>query len=548
MSVVDRLADLKVDNPDEERLRTAEAGLKEDPENSDLLVERILSLIYLGRLDAAEKLLSSKPRAFPSEIAAYIFFRKGNLEHLRALEAPSESAYLSWAQAEYKAGNLSAARRLFESENISKTDYLDIQTNLSAIAALNGDYLLTSNFGAATPFDKHFNTAYALIEAGRYESALESLAEARQEAQDDEDSTSVNVQAAYANQKLGNIEVARELLKTLESVPNSLRLIIANNLLSLSPPNSVEDTLKGLTAYDEGLDSQGLNNNQREILASNKLVLQAKAGLLSVRKASKHLSEFPKSWSPSVLVDVNEGKKKLSKLTTPDALLALAQLTYEEGHDDKAADLILGGELPLDQPGLCAVMIAANNIKGKDPSPALEKVFASVDLEGDWTSIALLLAKSPNEEVRSRAALYFESLGKTWAQAGHFATCSDPKGYEKCELPSIDDLTKTVDVDKLVGGAFALSQSRRPVVATDLKARKHKKRSGKRRLPKDLNPSRKPDPERWLPKEERSYNKKKRKLGTSQGVVASTATPPPPVAKPEVTTKAKPKKKKKGKK
>lgn len=551
MSVVDKIADLKVDNPDEERLYAAQDKLKNDPDNHTLLVEKILSLIYLGKIEAAEKLLVAKPNVFPSEILAYIYFRKGDIDSLRALDSPSASAYLSWAQAEYKAGNLSAAKRLFESESTNKSDLLDIQTNLSAIAALSGDFRQASKLDASTPFDHHFNVACALIEAGKYESALESLAEARQEAQDEEDSSSVNVQAAYANQKLGNVEEAKQLLEGMESIPESLKLIVANNLLSLNTPVSVEDHLKGLVSYDKGIDSQGLNANQRVKLASNKLKLQAKAGLLSSKNASKHLQEYPNSWSPTVLVDVNEGKRNLRKNTSAQAIIARAQLAYEEGDKAKAAEIILNGNLPLNQPGLCALLIAANKIKGEDFMQAIEGVFSSANLDGDWTEVALLLAKSKNAEHRERAALYFESLDYALAQAGYYATSADPVGYEKSDLPSIDDLTNNVDVDKLAGGAFALSQSRRPVVENEAKPKKHKKRSGKRKLPKDFNPSRKPDPERWLPKEDRSYYKKKRKLGTSQGVATAAPSPPPPappVTKPEVTAKPKTKKKKKGKK
>lgn len=103
------------------------------------------------------------------------------------------------------------------------------------------------------------------------------------------------------------------------------------------------------------------------------------------------------------------------------------------------------------------------------------------------------------------------------ARAGYVASHAESDGKavsrEAEQLSSVGDLTRNVDVDALErtgippsSNAFAIAQlnKTRKRAAPD-GATSKPKRNRKSRLPKDIDPNKKPDPERWLPMKDRSY-------------------------------------------
>lgn len=106
-----------------------------------------------------------------------------------------------------------------------------------------------------------------------------------------------------------------------------------------------------------------------------------------------------------------------------------------------------------------------------------------------------------------------DKLARAGWVASH-ATGDDGRVSEEAsQLSSVADLTRNVDVDALEqagippsSNAFAIAQlnKTRKRAAPD-GASSRPKRIRKSRLPKDYDPSKKPDPERWLPMKDRSY-------------------------------------------
>lgn len=102
------------------------------------------------------------------------------------------------------------------------------------------------------------------------------------------------------------------------------------------------------------------------------------------------------------------------------------------------------------------------------------------------------------------------------------------------QLPSIESLSKNVDVESLqVSAPSAFNLKKTPTTKQESqpgtpksegveKKKKHKKRKGK--LPKNYVAGVNPDPERWLPKYERSGFRKKRDRRTKDVIKGSQGT------------------------
>ena len=226
-------------------------------------------------------------------------------------------------------------------------------------------------------------------------------------------------------------------------------------------------------------------------------------------------------------------------------------------------------------PGLVALAVALNRAQGKtgpamtelsevaahasDPREALpQSLLRQTGLELikshrinevrlASTAFKSVLSRSPNDDLA--AAGLVASSGKLDDETA--ATLSG-------KLSPVEDLVSGIDVEALLGGGVVGSSS-----ATQLKRkpadepqRPAKKR--KRRVPKDAEPGKEPDPERWLPLRDRSSYKPKGKKGkkkaadSTQGGIVKEETIElvggAGAVKVEKTASASSRKKKKGRK
>lgn len=166
-------------------------------------------------------------------------------------------------------------------------------------------------------------------------------------------------------------------------------------------------------------------------------------------------------------------------------------------------------------------------------------------------------------------ALFQKDASDRFAVAGHVASQATID-YSKVEsevgnLPSVQDLTSDIDVTALESSGISPSPSTTAAAAAAIAgARKRPsgrkegratKRIRKSRLPKDYDPNKSPDPERWLPLRDRSTYRPKGRKGKlraaerMQGGVVNEKQEEPTVAGPQRTQGggASSKKKKKGK-
>ena len=185
-------------------------------------------------------------------------------------------------------------------------------------------------------------------------------------------------------------------------------------------------------------------------------------------------------------------------------------------------------------PGLVATLVSLYSIEGRKSHICTELAKAA----SYWRrkskgsprllrSAGYTLLQSGNTEDLETAGEIFDSLKRQdpsdrFASAGLVAAyaTTNPSSIanEADNLTAIDRLTAGVDVDALESaGMPQILQSTSSILskkraATD-NAKPPRKRVRKSRLPKDYDPNKKPDPERWLPLRDRSTYRPKGKKG-----------------------------------
>ncbi|XP_055815021.1 uncharacterized protein LOC129884760 [Solanum dulcamara] len=444
---------------------------------------------------------------------------------------------------------------------------------------------------ATSSFELAYNTAGSLIERQKYKDADQLLLSARRIGQEtlmeenlaDDDVeielAPIAVQLAYVQQILGNTQEAiasyTNLVKSNLADESSLAVAI-NNLIALRGPKDVSDGLRKLDKLIEksdgpqkfqlahGLDLK-LSQKQREAIYTNRVLLLLHSNKMDqVREVVAVLPElFPGSLMPVLLqaaVHVRENKAgKAEEILGqfadkfPDKcnviLLARAQVAAAAGHPQIAAESLAKIADIQHKPATVATIVSlkerAGDIDGADAVyDSAIRWWSNVMTENNKLNIIMQEAaafKLRHGRKEEAACLYEElvkSHGSIEALVGLIRTAADgdvekAESYEK-QLKPLPGL-KSIDVDSLEKTSGAKHVDTVPNVgAAEAKSKDKakKKRKRKPKYPKGFdpaNPGPTPDPERWLPKRERSSYRPKRKdkraaqIRGSQGAVAKVA-------------------------
>lgn len=185
-------------------------------------------------------------------------------------------------------------------------------------------------------------------------------------------------------------------------------------------------------------------------------------------------------------------------------------------------------------PGLVAVVVSLYGAQGRKSHIKTELARAasywrrkSKSQPKLMRAAGLVLLESPNEEDLKAAAEIFDNLRKQdpndrFAIAGYIAShaTSFPSQVESEveKLTPVSRLTAGIDgaaleeagIPQTITAATTTASRKRRLDGKDKPARKRVRKS---RLPKDLDPSKPPDPERWLPLRDRSSYRPKGKKG-----------------------------------
>lgn len=446
---------------------------------------------------------------------------------------------------------------------------------------------------ATSSFELAYNTACALIEKNKYSDAEQLLLSARRIGQetlmdenlpDDEieiELAPIAVQLAYVQQLLGNKQEAivayTDLIK--RNLPDEPTNAVAiNNVVALKGPKDISDGLRKLDRLITKTGDQSfqlvpglelkLSPKQKEAIYINRMLLLLHSNKIDQARelADALLKMFPKSVTPvllqaSVFVKENKAGKAeemLSKYSEkfPEkskiVLLARAQIAASAGHPQIASESL--SKIPEIQhmPATVATLVSLKERSGDidGANTVLDSAITywsnAMTEESQLTVIMQEAASFKLKHGKKEEALkLFEKLVKSHNSIEALVGLIETAAYtdvEKAEtfekkLKPLPGLT-SVDVNELEKTSGAKYVENGPHVtdngAQESKSKEKVKRKRKRKpkYPKGFdpaNPGPPPDPERWLPKRERSSYRPKRKdkraaqIRGSQGAVAKEA-------------------------
>lgn len=532
----------------------------EDLEDMDF--EHAYSLYRLNRFKEALEILGSRKSKDPEEVArrtrleAQIQYRLASYDSCADMygrlhkEDPEDNGLLVNAVAAHVAGEQSRKAMAIVSRNQE---------------ALESSYELCFNAACALIDEGRLKEAEAQLARAK-QLCTEELVQAEDAAEadaslleDHEELAAINVQQACVLQRCGKEDEAKELYdKVLRQKPAeghevdvTVLAVACNNVVALrSEGKSLFDSLKRINVASKESLEHKLTRRQMVDIACNKILLLLQAHKMDVAK--KELEKLRQSYSDHPRVALVQAamayREKKSKaceevlqsyLTShPDdaqVILPLAQL-YAQQHKHEAAVEVLA-KLPLSsrtQPTTVEAIVSLYN-RQKNPEKAVAclreaiQYWSKNEEETDTLGQVLRIAARVAVQIKDRAlaAEVYQSFLENIDGSDYEALCglvqalsvTDPERAteyaERLQVPSFDHL----DAEELeaqpipkVGAMFSQRRRDRDEEADGKLTKPKKKRKRKIRYPKGFdpeNPGPPPDPERWLPKRERSEFKKK---------------------------------------
>ncbi|KAJ5485293.1 hypothetical protein N7539_005281 [Penicillium diatomitis] len=385
----------------------------------------------------------------------------------------------------------------------------------------------------------------------------------------------IAVQYLYVLLRLGKTEQAEALLEeiSVEDIPELSTKKIARNNIVLARQTNVNPYIlyKALHEIPESINNDRLFDFQSNILVGNShatdLLVQKFDGI--IRSTNKALSKSP---CPSTAANVNllsvynaaaqaegqTGYKALRKILPLlerrpkdlGLLLTVVQLYVSEGNTTSAITTMERSLQALEEsvseadhearfnPGLLSALVSLYQLEGRKLQIRTALAQAAKYWRNKSNTPASLLRAAATSLLHSDdkadlttagelfKGLYQQDPHDRLAIAGYIASHAT-LNYSQVEsqleqLPEVNELIADVDVSALesagimpsasaAAAAAAAFAGARKRTAADKESRSRAKRVRKSRLPKDYDPEKKADPERWLPLRDRSSYRPKGK-------------------------------------
>ncbi|XP_052225260.1 signal recognition particle subunit SRP72-like isoform X2 [Dreissena polymorpha] len=447
------------------------------------------------------------------------------------------------------------------------------QTNLAAVLASlqlwNAQNVEAPAFSEGT-YELCYNQACYLIGQGEYKAAEQKLRQAEAmckeslsddgdipEEELDEELAIIRVQLGYLLQQQGRVAEANVLYNTvMKSKPSDVGLmaVLSNNLVAINKDQNVFDSKKKMKVATGSNLKHKLSAIQRRDIDINQCLLYMYTNQADqCHQLAKQLQkQFPDIETP-VLIEAAQfardkqlteaidlltaytGSRKADLISLP---LAVCQLHLQMGSICKACDALKTlGEFQY-KPGVVSTLVTLY-MSQEDTEGAMQVLARAVD----WTrknqpqsdALQTLLRVNTSFMLKYRdpksAIQLLEELRKknpkdpkVLAQLISAYSKIDPGKAQQVsrDLPSVEETAASVDVEALEAAFSSLgpkymkkAQKTEPSPGpagdqATLLQKKNKKKK-KTKLPKNYNPDVTPDPERWLPRRERSYYRGKRK-------------------------------------
>jgi len=432
------------------------------------------------------------------------------------------------------------------------------KTNLSAVTAQLGDRAKMVVDETDT-FEQRYNAGCNYASVGDYDKAEKVLVQAEKAArnflQEDEagedeileETGIIRVQLGYVMQKQGRDKEAQTVYnQVLKNRPSDIGLVAVanNNLLTINKDQNIFDSKKRIKAATvEGLELK-LTSSQRAAINRNNALLamftaqvdlckELVTSLDSSTVLDKDLiiaGALSKAGKHDEAVTILMATAKVDALT----LLTCGQILLTAGQVDQATTTLAKidpdwkyrvGVLST----LVTLYLAKDNRKAAAEllKAAVEWNKKSGSAKSGVASMAVVWRKTAEFHLKSgEAKVAAESLEELQKLEPGLSTLAQlVLAYARFDLTKAMAVSKklpafsagSVDVDTLESGSWAMGAKqfkktprpggeKTPKTGTDdaMLVNKKKKQKKKKRLPKNYNPNADPDPERWLPKRERT--------------------------------------------
>eukprot|EP00037_Helgoeca_nana_P013224 m.121668 g.121668 ORF g.121668 m.121668 type:complete len:668 (-) comp21908_c0_seq1:87-2090(-) len=373
----------------------------------------------------------------------------------------------------------------------------------------------------------------------------------------------LRVQRGAVLHSLGNdVEASKELHQALKhNVEPTLGAIAAANLIAVNKNHNVFDSRKKLPLVAAPEARAKMTAAQRLLVSKNHVLLLMFMGHTEPLKKQleEFAEEFPQSDLPCLVKASNLMRRKSAALSreclqnyidanptsSDEVRLVMAQIRIEDEDYDSAVKQLQEVQGLRQSPGFTGVLVELLSLQGRHEEATLTLNNAigfwekQTSPEAELNLITLLRAGAAYNVVHSKypeaAALYQKILSidrQNVVALTELIKCFAEYDLDIAEkwseqLPPVGTDGPALDVDLLErantrkrptaaasgkgGGTEPMSElaAVAAAAASDRPKRRRKKRPGK--MPKDYNPNIPADPERWLPKYERSEYKKRHK-------------------------------------
>ncbi|XP_019868366.1 signal recognition particle subunit SRP72 [Aethina tumida] len=464
-------------------------------------------------------------------------------------------------------------------------DYDDERhTNLSAVSVYLDAESDDDSLGDGT-YELCYNKACLFIENGLYSEAEKKLRQCEKlcrEVLEEDESTEeeidlelalIRIQLAYVYQKQGRIKEAQQLYVSnlkLKIEDIALAAVASNNIVCINKDQNLFDSKKKMkVALNDNLTFK-LPSKQRKYIALNNAIFnfyinqndQCEKCCKQIETTWPELSLHTTVLSALNLVKADKFDQAIKLLETfankgnkDDVLfikLCIAQLNLVQGDKLKACKVLenLGDDSY--RPAIVGALTTLYLGLG-DEATAL-KVFEktvdwykknktkNVDLSTLWRQAADFHIKNGHPQVAANSLeeLLRSNKDDKKIVAQLIMACSQFDKNRALELskqlPTIKELSVGVDLDNLnvltSSSSTSVTAKKSPGVRQDSNPStpktddsvKRKKKHKKGKLPKNYDPNVAPDPERWLPKYERTGYRKKRDRRTKDVIKGSQGT------------------------
>lgn len=432
------------------------------------------------------------------------------------------------------------------------------KTNLSAVTAQLADKAKMVVDETDT-FEQRYNAGCNYASVGDYDKAEKVLVQAEKaarkfleedEAGEDEileETGIIRVQLGFVMQKQGRDKEAQTIYnQVLKNKPSDIGLVAVanNNLLTINKDQNIFDSKKRIKAATvEGLELK-LTSAQRGAIARNNALLAmftAQVDLCKELVSSLDSTTIPdkdliiagalsKAGKHSEAVSTLMASPKVDPVT----LLTCGQILLTAGQVDQATTTLakISPDM-LYRVGVLSTLVTL--YLAKDNRQAAAELLKSAvewnkksgSAKSGVASMATVWRKTAEFHLKSgEARVAAESLEELQKLEPGLSTLAQlVLAYARFDLTKALAVSKklpaftsgSVDVDTLESGSWAMGAKqfkktprpggeKTPKTGTDdtMLVNKKKKQKKKKRLPKNYNPKADPDPERWLPKRERT--------------------------------------------